>query len=84
MYQEIKRLTKEFPEFTWMNGVLLEAQIKRRRNTWHPPTSSEIFELLSNTEKRFVQDANELLNVLLESIQELQIELQGQNPSVNW
>ncbi|BAZ33929.1 hypothetical protein NIES4074_64430 (plasmid) [Cylindrospermum sp. NIES-4074] len=79
---EIQRIAKEFPEFTWINKVLLEAQTKRRRNTWHSPTPSEIFELLSNTEKRFVQDDNELLNVLVESLEKLNIELQDQNPSV--
>lgn len=79
---EIQRIAKELPELTWINKVLVEAQIIRRRKEWNPPKPSEIFELISNTEKRFVEDGNELLNVLLESIQELQIELQGQNPSV--
>jgi hypothetical protein len=79
---EIQRIAKELPELIWMNRVLLEAQTIRRRKTWNPPKPSQIFQLLSNTEKRFVQDGNELLNVLLESIQKLQIELQGQNPSV--
>ncbi|QSV71741.1 MAG: hypothetical protein HEQ20_14545 [Aphanizomenon flos-aquae KM1D3_PB] len=79
---EIQRISKELPELTWMNRVLVEAQIIRRRKEWNPPTPSEIFELISNTEKRFVQDGNELLNVLIETLKKLDIELQDQNPSV--
>ncbi|MBD2666924.1 hypothetical protein B6N60_04923 [Richelia sinica FACHB-800] len=79
---EIQRISKELPELTWMNRVLVEAQIIRRRKEWNPPKPSEIFELISNTEKRFVQDGNELLNVLIESLKKLDIELQDQNPSV--
>ena len=79
---EIQRIAKQLPELTWMNRVLVEAQIIRRRKEWNPPTPSEIFELISNTEKRFVQDGNELLNVLIETLKKLDIELQDQNPSV--
>ncbi|MTJ07164.1 NACHT domain-containing NTPase [Anabaena sp. UHCC 0204] len=78
---EIQHIAQEFPELTWMNRVLLQAQTKRRRNTWHPPTPSETFELLSNTENRFVKDANELLDVLVESLKRLENELQGETPS---
>ncbi|MBS3030708.1 MAG: hypothetical protein HCA25_00280 (plasmid) [Dolichospermum sp. DET50] len=80
---EIQRISKELPELTWMNRVLVEAQTIRRREEWNrnPPNSSEIFELISNTEKRFVQDGNELLNVLAESLKTLEKELQGETPS---
>lgn len=79
---EILRIAKQLPELTWINRVLVEAKIIRRRKEWNPPKPSEIFELLSNTEKRFVQDGNELLNVLVESLEKLNRELQDQNPSV--
>ena len=75
-------IAKELPGLTWINRVLLEAKTIRRRKEWNPPTPSEIFELISNTEKRFVQDGNELLNVLIETLKKLDIELQDQNPSV--
>jgi hypothetical protein len=78
---EIQRIAKEFPELTWINRVLLEAKTIRRRKEWNPPTPSELVELLSNTEKRFVKDGNELLNVLVESLGKLQGELQGETPS---
>jgi hypothetical protein len=78
---EIQRISKELPELTWMNRVLVEAQIIRRRKEWNPPTPLDIFELISNTEKRFVQDGNELLNILIESLKALEKELQGETPS---
>jgi predicted NACHT family NTPase len=79
---EIQRIAKELPEFTWLKKTLLDAQNITRHKTWKPPMPDEILKLINNTEKRLVQDGNELLNVLLESLQNLQVALQGQTPAV--
>ena len=79
---EIQRIAKELPELTWLKKTLLNAQNITRRKTWKPPTPASIFKLITNTEKRLVQDSNELLDILLESLQKLQLSLQGQTPAV--
>lgn len=79
---EIQRIAKELPELIWLKKTLLNAQNITRRKTWKPPMPAEIFQLITNTEKRLVQDGNELLDVLLESLQKLQLSLQGQTPAV--
>ncbi|MDH6063965.1 NACHT domain-containing protein [Umezakia ovalisporum] len=81
---EIERIGKELPELTWINKVLLKAQIIRRAKEWNPPKPREIFELISNTENRFVQDGNQLLNVLVQSLEILERELQDETPSAKF
>jgi hypothetical protein len=79
---EIQRIAKELPELTWLKKTLLDAQNIMRRKTWNPPKPAEILQLVSSKEKRLIQDGNELLDVLLESLQNLQVTLQGQTPAV--
>jgi predicted NACHT family NTPase len=79
---EIQRIAKEFPELKWLKNTLLNAQNNTRRKTWKSPKPAEILQLVNNKEKRLVQDGDELLEVLLESLQQLQATLQGQTPAV--
>ena len=79
---EIQRIAIELPELTWLKKTLLDAQNVTRRKTWKPPTPPEIIKLINNTEKRLVKDGNELLDVLLESLEQLQVELHSQTPAV--
>lgn len=79
---EVQRVAQELPELTWLKKTLLDAQNTMRRKTWNPPKPAEILQLVSNKEKRLIQDGNELLDVLLESLQNLQVTLQGQTPAV--
>lgn len=79
---EIQRLVQELPELTWLKQVLLHAQNIRRHKDWCPPTTSAILQLVKNSEKRLVQDGNQLLDVLVEALQDLELELQGETPAV--
>ena len=78
----IQRISQAFPEETELKWTLREAQKIRRRKTWSPPKPAEILELLSDSEKRLVKDGNELLAVLIESLENLQDKLHDQNPAV--
>lgn len=80
--EEIQEIINKLPEIDGLKRVLLEAQTLVRRRTWKPPLPSEILQLVSNKEKRLIQDGNELLDVLLESLQNLQVTLQGETPAV--
>lgn len=79
--QEIQRIINHFPELNWLKVTLFNAQKNTRTKTWQPPNSAEIFKLVSDSQKRLVNDANELLAVLIESLQRLEIELQGETPA---
>lgn len=79
---ELQHIVELFPQITWLTRILLEAQNNRRRKTWKPPTPNEIFQLVSDSNKRLIQDGNELLDILIEALEQLQIKLQGQIPAV--
>jgi len=78
----IQRIVQAFPEETELKWTLREAQNIRRRKTWTPPKPDQILQLFSDSEKRLVKDGNELLAVLIESLESLQKKLHDQNPAV--
>ncbi|BAU65885.1 hypothetical protein STA3757_32810 [Stanieria sp. NIES-3757] len=80
--QEIQRIISHFPQLDWLKYVLFDAQKNTRIKTWQPPTSAEIFKLVSDRNKRLVNDGNELLDVLIEVMNELQVKLHAQTPAV--
>jgi predicted RNA-binding protein with PIN domain len=79
--QEIQRIISHFPELDWLKITLFNAQKNRRTKTWQPPAPAEILKLVSDRNKRLINDGNELLDVLIESLQRLEIELQGETPA---
>lgn len=79
---EIQRIAQAFPEETKLKWMLREAQNIRRRKTWTPPKPDEILQLFSDSDKRLVKDGNELLAVLIESLESLRKKLHDQNPAV--
>ena len=79
--QEIRRIVNQFPQLTWLKATLFDAQRNRRTKTWQPPTPSEILKLISDSNKRLINDGNELLEVLIESLKRLELELQGETPA---
>jgi predicted NACHT family NTPase len=79
---EIERIIQELPDITQLKRILIEAQANMRRNTWQPPKPKEFLQLVFNQDKRLVQSAQHLLEVLIESLERLDLELQGETPAV--
>ena len=79
--KEIQRIVNHLPELNWLKITLFNAQKNTRIKTWQPPVPAEIFKLVNDRDKRLVNDGNELLDVLIESLQRLEIELQGETPA---
>lgn len=82
-YRAIITIIQEFPHEKWLKNVLFRAQANIRRQTWVPPKPQEFSDLLSSQEKRFVQNGNQLLEVVLECLEKYQENLKGALPSVN-
>lgn len=78
----IQRLIQELPNLGWLKRVLVDAQANMRRKTWRPLELEHIRQLISNTEKRLIQDSNHLLDILIESLGRLESKLQGETPAV--
>lgn len=73
----IQQIINEFPELNWLKWVLHEAQDIMRRQTWIPPKPCEILKMASNQSIRLVQNGDQLLEVLIESLKRLEIKLQA-------
>src|SRR4029079_5566740 len=59
------------------------AQLLVRDRTWLPPTPNEVLTLIRDPQKHFVQNGDQLLAVLMETLSNLQHELRTQEtPSV--
>ena len=75
---EIQRLIQELPDIDWLGKTLINAQANMRRKTWKPPKPEELLQIVLDQDKHLVQDGHQLLNVLLESLERLELELQGE------
>lgn len=80
--EEIQRIANHCPELNWLKVTLFNAQKNTRIKTWQPPAPAEIFKLVSDRDRRLVNDGNELLDILIEVIDELQVKLHAQTPAV--
>ena len=78
----LQKIIKAFPDLEWLRIVLHDAKILVRRKSWQPLTPTDILHLASNYEARVVQSGLDLLEVLVQSFQELEQELHGETPAV--
>ena len=77
----IRKLMAALPQYEGLKWSLREAQERMRRATWTPPSPDEVIALLGKADVRMVRNGRELLEVLTESLNRLQSELQGITPS---
>ncbi len=77
----IRQIINEFPELNWLKWILQEAQDITRRRTWIPPKPCEILKMASNQSMRLVQNGDQLLEVLIESLKRLEAKLHGETPA---
>jgi hypothetical protein len=79
--QVLLGLMEKYPAMPWLRGFLSRAKEQTRRNTWQPPTPIELFRLSEDRRNRFVQSADQLLDVLCDSLIGLQQKLQAETPA---
>ncbi|MEQ8168730.1 MAG: hypothetical protein ABRQ38_07510 [Candidatus Eremiobacterota bacterium] len=77
----IQYIINELPALQWMPQILFNTKKNVRRNNWNPPEPEEILELCSNKEKRLILSGDQLLDVLMESLERFQIKLQDETPA---
>ena len=80
--EAIQKIARELPELDWLKWTLLESKINARRHTWVPHRPDEILKIAVNQELRLVNNGDQLLDVLIESIKRLEEKLQGVTPAV--
>jgi hypothetical protein len=79
--EELLRLINKYPQLPWLRGFLARAKEQTRRNTWQPPTPRDLFRLSENQRNRLVQSADQLLDIVCESLNTLQQKLRAETPA---
>jgi hypothetical protein len=82
--EAIRRISNELPELDWLKWTLFEAQNITRHYTWIPPRTADILRITSNQQDRLVQNGDQLLDVLIESLKRLEAKLQGETPTAQF
>lgn len=79
----IEKIIQAFPKLKeWLNILLLEARIIARQHTWTPFEPEDILKVARDQQLRLVQNGEQLLSVLIESLKRLEIKLHGETPAV--
>lgn len=80
--EALRCIAHESPEMAEkLKRILLEAQLTTRRRTWSAPTPQEVLKVTSDQNVRLVNGADQLLDVVVESLDRLNQKLQGETPS---
>ena len=77
----IRRITLTFPKQPWLKHSLLSAENQMRRLTWSPPSPAEVIELCASGSSRLVRSESDLQALLVETLNEIGADLQGETPS---
>src|ERR1700731_2571150 len=79
--QELNRLIGSFPEISWLKRVLARGQDQMRRNTWLPISPEELFKLASSKKNRLVQNADQLMDAVIDALADVQAKLHAETPA---
>lgn len=79
----VGRIVEALPHLPFLKYVLRDARAKTRWGTWAPLEPGEVVTLLTDEEKRVVQNGDQLLDVLVESLRRLEARLQGETPAAS-
>lgn len=77
---ELTKLAGELPEVDWIVIRVAQARELARSKTWSPPTPADLMHIVRSPEKRIVENASQLQEVVLESLRRLQRDLQAETP----
>lgn len=78
----LEMIQKEYPLIEWLTWAIQEARVNTRRKSWTPPTPQELRALCSDTLKRRIGGPNDLLAVVMESLERIHAWMVGETPQV--
>lgn len=79
--QALEKVLYERPDYPWLNWTIRKAREIARRNTWKPLSPDQIIELAARPDARLIRGPEQLLELLVESLQRLDAALQGETPT---
>jgi predicted NACHT family NTPase len=79
--EAIQRIATELPNLGFLKQVLLDARKTARLKTWIPPRPVNILKIAGNQQLRLVQNGEDLLDTIVESLKRLETKFQGETPA---
>lgn len=75
---ELERIAQRVPEqdALWIRWRKRDALVTLRRSTWHKPSPESVLNLTERSERRWIRDEDDLLALVLESLDRLETNLQ--------
>ncbi len=73
---QLKRLAKALPDYVGLPGITQQAEFRLRASIWPRPTASDLKTLLKDSRRRVIQDSQQLMEAVIESLDRLQKKLQ--------
>lgn len=80
--EAIKVISRKFPEMDQLRRFLYEAKFNVAAKNWNPIKPIAIMKIIGDSSMRIVQNEDDLLYVIIESLERLQIKIQGVNKPV--
>lgn len=80
-HQALHRLVQTYPQDLWLRTQLSEAADALRHDAWQPPSPLVLCKLAASHDTRLVENGEQLLDVLAESLVRLATALQGETPA---
>ena len=78
----LHRIAEAFPEEDRFKWALLDAHEHARQHLWVAPSPETILQLIADRQRRLVQNGEQLLAVIRESLERLEHKLHGETPAV--
>jgi hypothetical protein len=78
----LESLREDLPTFPWAH-YLTKADVRARELTWAPPTPREVVSLAKRSAARFVTNAAQLQEVVLEALRLIQLRIRAETPALS-
>ncbi|WP_459556044.1 NACHT domain-containing protein [Lacunimicrobium album] len=80
----LNQLAEEFPQLEYLKRVARTSKNIARQKTWVPLTTANFYSFIESSTSHLVRSADELQQLLLESLEDLERKLQGETPLVQF
>ncbi len=77
----MQRIASALPQLDWLRWSVYQALESARIQTWTPAKPQELVTYFRDQDKRLVQNGNQLLEVIIESLERMEARLQGETPA---
>ncbi len=79
---ELQRIQAALPQYDGLASSIARAREEQGRAAWRPASAAELFALADDRRRRLVRDVDQLLDLVVESLNRYQRELKGDLPAV--